>query len=342
MCYRLKRAIMKGIIAGKQKKQPFDYAAGENFTINGDEDWTVNNSYYFSAHDPVTGESLYCRLGVRSVHSEVWFCYSKGDKVYVHEDMIYTSGSPLKVAKTCDKWGFSYSGVLNCNGESVRAEFSGEFTASDEAVDFFCHMPAIRTATAMAGEKWNKTFFSEVRKNNQVHYEQYGRLTGTISLDGVTKQIDLPCTRDHSFGKRDWNYMNNHLWLMAVSDGWQINFSMVSYPAMSLIEVGNVKSPGMPMAYILSADYDRRALLSGDAIEGIEVKLKLTDGRTISVKANTEHYKEYIFQGGEYRLIEGVGNFVVDGEKLRGNVEVGFNREKGRFFNGKGIEELKF
>ena len=83
MCYRLKRAIMKGIIAGKQKKQPFDYAAAENFAINGDEDWTVNNSYYFSAHDPVTGESLYCRLGVRSVHSEVWFCYSKGDKVEV-------------------------------------------------------------------------------------------------------------------------------------------------------------------------------------------------------------------------------------------------------------------
>lgn len=341
MSFKLKTLFMKSIIAKKQRKKPFDYDAGENFALDENADPTNNNSYYFSAHGAESGQSLYCRLGLRSTHSEVWFYYSDGVNRYALKDMLYKDNSPLKVHKSDNGWVIEYSGILTRgDGQSVSAEFNGEFASSESAVDFFCHMPPIRTAKAMAGEKWTKSFFAEVQNNNQVHYEQTGRLCGTLVLDGENTKIDLPCVRDHSFGKRDWNYMNNHLWLMAVNEKNQLNFSMVSYPAMSILEVGNFKSEGRPMAYMLEADYDRTAVAAGYAPDNLGLHLTLDDGRTLDVSAIKTDEESYVFQDGDYTLIEGVADFNINGEKYRGILEVGFNKDKTRFYNGKEIKDL--
>lgn len=338
MCYKLKTLFMKGIIAKKQKNKPFDYEAAENFELCDDADPTVNNSYYFSAHG--ASESLYCRLGKRSTHNEVWFYYSVDERRYVLKDMLNRGGSPLKVIKSEGGWYIHYCGELTReDGKAVIAEFEGEFASDQPPVDFFSHMPPVRTAKAMAGEKWNKQFFDEVQSNNQVHYEQTGRLCGALKIDGEEKKIDLPCVRDHSFGKRDWSYMNNHLWLMAVNENSQLNFSMVSYPAMTVLEVGNFKGKDAPMAYVLNASYDRELIAAGCAPEKQELSLKLDNGRTLNVSVSKTDEEVYLFGG--YKLIEGIAEFTIDGEKYRGILEVGFNEDNGRIFNGREIRKLK-
>ncbi|MCH5350903.1 MAG: hypothetical protein J1F39_02915 [Clostridiales bacterium] len=342
MSFKLKTLFMKSIIAKKQRKNPFDYEAGESFVLDENADPTLNNSYYFSAHGAESGQSLYCRLGVRSCHSEVWFYYSDGLNRYALKEMLYKDNPPLKVRKTDSGWKVEYSGVLTRgDGQKITAEFNGDYTSSESAVDFFSHMPAVRTAKAMAGEKWTKQFFAEVQNNNQVHYEQTGRLVGNLTLGGEAVKIDLPCVRDHSFGKRDWNYMNNHLWLMAVNETSQLNFSMVSYPAMSILEVGNFKSENRPMAYMLEADYDRAAVACGAAPDNLGLKITLDDKRTLDINVTKSDEDSYVFQDGDYTLIEGVADFTVNGEKYRGILEVGFNKDGARIYNGREIRELK-
>ena len=341
MCFQLKTLFMKRMIAKKQKRQPFDFAAGEAFALRPDDDDTINNSYYFSAHSVKTKESLYVRLGIRNCHSEVWFFYSDGANRYVLQSMLHRE-APLKVFKSERGWRVLYEGELTRgDGKTVSAAFDGEYTSDQPPVDFFGDMPPVRMAKAMAGEKWTKQFFAEVQRNNQVHYEQTGRLCGTLRLDGEVRNIDMPCVRDHSFGKRDWNYMNNHLWLMAVNETSQLNFSMVSYPAMTVLEVGNFKSENRPMAYMLKASYDREAIARGAIPEKMALSLLLDDQRTLKIDAITTDEETYLFQNGEYRLIEGIAEFTIDGERYRGILEVGFNQDKSRFFNGKEIRKLK-
>ena len=342
MCYKLKTRFMKNMIAKKQKAQPFDFEAGEQFTLQQDDDATINNSYYFSAHSVKTKESLYVRLGIRNCHSEVWFFYSNAHDRYVLKNMLHQDRVPLKVFRTEKGWRIQYEGELTRgDGQAVSAEFDGEYTSNQAPVDFFGDMPPVRMAKAMAGEKWTKAFFAEVQSNNQVHYEQTGRLLGTLKIDGEVHNIDLPCVRDHSFGKRDWNYMNNHLWLMAVNETSQLNFSMVSYPAMTLLEVGNFKAANKPMAYMLEASYERSAIASGSIPESMTLTLALDNQHKIDVAVETTDEETYLFQNGDYRLIEGIAEFTIDGEKYRGILEVGFNQDTSRFFNGKQIRKLK-
>lgn len=342
MMYSLKTSLMKKIIAKKQRNQPFDYAASESYSLKPNEDPVVNNSYYFSAHDTNTDESFYCRLGIRSSHSEVWFYYANGKNRYVLKTMLFKEDAPLKVTKSENGWSITYRGELTKeDSKSVFSEFEGEFTSNEPPIDFFSHMPPIRTAKAMAGEKWNKQFFKEIQSNNQVHYEQTGRLKGTLKIDGYTAHIDLPCVRDHSYGKRDWNYMNNHLWIMAVNDKSQLNFSMVSYPAMTVLEVGNYKSEGKPMAYMLDASYDRALVSQGSVPERLKLELTLNDKSKLSIEAKRTDTETYLFQNGDYCLIEGIGDFTVNGEAFRGIIEIGSNRDKTRIFNGNDIRNLK-
>lgn len=333
---------MKKIIAKKQKNKPFDYAAAESFRLNGEEDDTVNNSYYFSAHGVQSGESLYCRLGLRNSHAEVWFYYAKENKRYCLKQLLFEKNAPLTVCREGGEWRVTFNGTTEDeSGKEVDAQFCGVFSSTAEPVDFFCNMPPVRTAKAMAFEKWDKAFFAEVQKNNQVHYEQTGVLRGVLTLDGEKYKISLPCVRDHSYGKRDWNYMNNHLWLMAICDESQLNFSMVSYPAMTLLEVGNFKRGNDPMAYVLKAEYDRDSVARGTVPAKLSLKLHLDDKSAIEIEADKIDEETYLFQNGEYRLIECIAQFTIEGKPYRGIVEMGFNEEKSRWFNGKEIKKLK-
>ncbi|MGN0818192.1 MAG: hypothetical protein ACI4L9_04405 [Candidatus Coproplasma sp.] len=342
MFYRLKTSMMKAIIAKKQKNQPFDFDAAEAFCLKPDDGDDINNSYYFSAHDVDSSKSLFLRLGVRNCFSEVWFYYSDGEDRYVCEDEIFKENCPLKVNKSGQEWRVIFCGKLkDGKGEEVDAKFIGAFKATAPAIDFFSDMPPVRTAKAMAFEKWTKNYFAEVQSNNQVHYEQTGIFSGSLEIDGQTKEISMPCVRDHSFGKRDWNYMNNHLWLMAVNGNSQLNFSMVSYPAMTMLEVGNYCSQDKPAAYVLSAEYDRKSVAECKVPENFEITLDLTDGTKLNVKASKRDQVRYTFADGKYVLVEGVADYEINGRKLRGIFEIGANADSARIFNGVKTGRLK-
>lgn len=334
---------MNSILKKRKKKKPFDLEYSENFFASED-DFNINNSYYFSCHDYKKKESLYVRLAYRGTSVvETWVFFQKEDKSYYHDVLYYkTEDTPLFVKKIdTSVYEIKFKGQLKDEkGEYVSAELEFIFEPTREVVDFFYHAPTITMAKAIAFEKWSEQYFKQYQENDQVHYEQVGNVKGKILLGDESHLIDLPAVRDHSHGKRDWTYMNNHIWLMGVSKTKELNFSMVSYPTMTLLETGNYFSD-KDCYYILKCDYDRNLFIKDVAPEYFEMKFKMTNKKTYIAKVKKINETPYLFQDGGYLLIEGICEIDIDGEKIRGILEVGFNKNKDRYFNGHKVKELK-
>ena len=337
MFFSLKKKIMVHAIAKRNLEHPFDFAAAEHFTLDGVKDTMVNNSYYFSAHNEHL--SFYARLGKRINQDETWFVVFVDGKLYSLQQEVFPAGaSPLRVENKDGKWTVSYEGILN---ENDAICFQGTFVARQAPIDFTSNMPAARMATGMANEKWSKAFFAELQTiSGQCHYEQEGILEGSFTLNGKAVEFSLPCVRDHSFGKRDWNYMNNHLWLMAVSSPAQFNYSLVSYPALSVLEVGNYRDDA-GQHYMLQADLDLQLVANGSIPKELSLNVLLDNRRSIPVQAKVLAGVTYHFQDGQYILHENIAEFTIDGKNCRGILEIGFNRDGKRYFNQRNLTEIK-
>ena len=328
---------MSKAINKRNQEHPFDYQYAENFSLDGVEDPWINNSYYFSAHDEKM--SIFARLGKRVNADETWFAVYYENKIYSLKQEFFPNGaSPIVVEKIDDQWTLSYQGKLNDNDE---IDFHAKFVAIQKTIDFTSNMPAERMATGIANEKWNKAFFEQLQNvSGQCHYEQEGVLEGQLTLNGQTIDFHLPCVRDHSFGRRDWNYMNNHLWLMAVSSSRQLNYSFVSYPVMSALEVGNYRNE-TGMHYLMQADLDFHKINQGVIPQELSLNVKLDNGQTIQVAAKVLAGVTYHFQDGQYILHENIAEFSIDGNVCRGILEIGFNRDSSRYFNQRDLNSIK-
>lgn len=337
MFFSFKKRIMCRAIAKRNKQLPFDYNYAENYSLEGETDTLLNNSYYFSAHDE--NMSFFARLGRRVDKEETWFVVYVNGKLYSLDQESFPQGtSPLKAEKKNGLWTISYQGRL---GEQDEIMFHATFTPRQQPIDFSSHMPAERMATGVANERWNKHFFGELQHiSGQCHYEQEGGLNGRMTLNGEAIDFSLPCVRDHSFGRRDWNYMNNHLWLMAVSSSRQFNYSLVSYPVMTALEVGNYRDED-GQHYMLRADLNFRKVCDGSIPQELSLNVLLDDGRSLPVQVKKITGVTYHFQDGQYILHENIAEFLIDGHPCRGILEIGFNRDNKRYFNQRDLNTIK-
>lgn len=337
MFFGLKKCLMQKAIEKRIEQNPFDYQYAENYALGENDDSLMNNSYYFSAHD---GEmSVFARLGRRVNTDETWFAVFLDGQMYSLQQECFQNGqSPLHVERNEDSWLVSFHGRLN---ENDYVTFSAIFHPTQAPIDFTSNMPAVRMAVGIANEKWNKTFFEQLQLvSGQCHYEQEGMLEGQMTLNGKTYSLHLPCVRDHSFGKRDWNYMNNHLWLMVVSPVRQFNYSLVSYPVLSVLEVGHYRDE-TGMRYMMKADLDFRQVSQGCIPSELSFRMKLNDESDIAVGVKVLAGRTYHFQNGQYILHENIAEFTLDGESCRGILEIGFNRDGNRYFNQKDLRSIR-
>ena len=337
MFFNLKKKLMCRAIDKRNGQRPFDYQYAENFSLEGVDDSWINNSYYFSAHDEKM--SVFTRLGRRVNAEETWFAVYLDGKLYSLKQEFFPQGqSPIVVEKAGEDWTIAYRGTLNDHDEIL---FQAKFVAKQNPVDFTSHMPAARMATGMANEKWSKAFFEELQNiSGQCHYEQEGILEGQLTLNGKTVDFQLPCVRDHSFGKRDWNYMNNHLWLMAVAPDHQFNYSLVSYPVMSVLEVGHFRDDA-GMHCMWQADLDFSMIDKGTIPHELSLNVTLDNGKAIPVRAKVLAGVTYHFQDGQYILHENIAEFTIDGKTGRGILEIGFNHDNNRFFNQRELNSIR-
>ncbi len=332
MITHLKERLFCRILEKRRRANPFDAQSAELFTPPKDADEFHNNSYYFSCHD-MAGNSLLLRHAQRGQKStEVWLAYkdAKGN-TYINEQQLYIGEAPPSavVCKEVSKaWDFSYIGNLKNmqSGKTVSAKITGEFLATADIFDFGYHLDSRVIAKSIAKEKWSKAFFAALKENNQVHYEQPGKVSAFITIGTKTTNLNMPAMRDHSYGKRDWNYMNKHFWLMAIfEDESHLNANMVSYPAVKRLETGYLVETHT--VGVEQAELDTKMPTLGVPQE-FSYRAKLLSGKSIVVNCKCEAVFEFPFGG--YTIYEGIGAFDLAGKKGRGVLEFGYNDDKKR------------
>lgn len=331
---RLKMSLIRRSLDKRRISSPFVVEAAEHFSLPLDADETQNNSYYFSCHD-MQGNSLLMRYAKRGQNqTEVWFAYKDAaSNAYVNERQLYIgedAPAGVRCRETGEVWDFFYDGELKnlSSGKRCAAHFRGTFCATGGIFEFGHDVDSSVLAAAIAKEKWSRAFFADLQQNDQVHYEQQGRVEGVLEIDGARISCALPAMRDHSYGKRDWRYMNRHFWLMALlEDGGSLNANMVSYPALRALQTGYFVSK-QGVSCITEAKI-LEDIAPGAVPDAFSYKAKRADGKEFTVVCKKERQFDFPFDG--YTLYEGIGTFDVDGIAGRGILEFGWNSDAARY-----------
>lgn len=334
---KLKFSIIKNQIEKRKKQNPFDVEAAEKYEIPDGETNHPNNSYYFSMHD-LTGKSILFRLAKRGDRNELWCVYHDvNGNSYVNRDMLANEESLASVncIEVGKEWQFQFRGPMinlkNKEAQPIEASLTGTFKSTAPIFEFSRQSDAAPTARAIAREKLSKSFLKELSENHQVHYEQAGHVTGTFELEGQTIPIDIRAMRDHSFGKRDWGYMDRHVWLMALLEtGEVLNVNMVRYPAIFELQHGYFEKDGK-YTCVDSIDEMDKISLSGDVPQSIACQIKLVDGRILTMTSQKEIEVHFPFDNGIYTIFEGISSIEINGVKGRGIIEFGYHCDKNRW-----------
>lgn len=310
---------------------------------------TYNDSYYFTAHGQ-DGSALITRLGFRADgKNEQWFILISADGVEyrVDESAVappadHTSGNLRYLClNPGSSWEIRYDGPLVSGGKSVEGSFKGIFSSDLPIFDFGTDMPPGPMAEAMAGHDWSKEWFEKLKGYSQVHYEQGGSLRGELKAGDERAFFDFPSVRDHSFGPREWGFMDRHAWITAVlDDGRYFNLSLVDYPILRGIaagylaeapreQTGTAPQRGAPKRTAPGRYQPLRGFpvlddlfVDGGVPESVTFTVSRERSRTVQVKVYGERGYTWTM-GGDYSLTERISRFEIDGVPGRGILEFG-------------------
>jgi hypothetical protein len=335
---KIKKSIILKSIKSRNLKSPFDENYAETYKLNEQSTKYNINSYYFSGHNQYNS-SVYTRIAFRGDGSvEIWFVYkdTKGF-VYFNKNQhcnVIDSPISIKCIEVGKLWELTYKGVLSLLSDlDANFDVSAKLTFSSvsKIFDFETDVDPNILATSLSKEKWDKRFRENNKINKQTHYEQQGDINLDININGVLSQVVFPGMKDHSFGYRDWSYMDKHIWLMILlGNGECLNLNMVNYPHMKL-QTGYYTKNNKTIG-ISAATPFKELDGNGSCLPSFSYFIKLTDGQTFNVSATLECEIPFSFDS-VYTICEGIGTFVVNEIKARGIIEYGYNADRTRWEN---------
>jgi len=343
---KLKKNFMLQSLKNNNRKKPFDINKADGNVLNTKAGANLTDSHYFSGHAS-SGESFFFRYAERSNGTtEVWFTLktTSGD-IYVNPTQLYPSNkcpASVKCLQIGEKMAIAYHGelaktssgendILSLDKIATSVQAAATFTATMPPFDFSTGLDPNFVAEALATEKWNKAFWKNLRLNRQVHYEQAGIIKLDITINQVTQTYVFPAMRDHSYGYRDWDYMNRHIWLMILfEDGEIINLNMVNYPHMHNLMTGYRSLDGVHTS-LRALNPLNQLGLTGFVPSEIEVSILDKNNLPVTIKGTREFVIDYSFNDGQYHIYEGVGAYQCGDKKGRGILEFGYNANTSRW-----------
>ena len=74
---------------------------------------------------------------------------------------------------------------------------------------------------------------------HQNHYEQFGDVCGTVTIDGADHQLNMNCMRDHTHGStRDWRLMRRYgIQNFRTQEGFRWGYSVATQKYVKLMVV---------------------------------------------------------------------------------------------------------
>ena len=116
------------------------------------------------------------------------------------------NGIRLEPLVPMKKWRVQYEGEMMMKNEGSittlhRVKLDAVYTSDLEYFDFDSDMEPWAVARAMAREPWTKEYFQRLKDAHQSHYEQFGDVSGTLSIDGSKRDILVNTILNKSLGK---------------------------------------------------------------------------------------------------------------------------------------------
>jgi hypothetical protein len=343
----LKQKLIEQSINRRKAEAVFDAGKADLYELPAGAEEGQNHSHYFSLHSFDTKECLFFRYARRGGNDadELWFVYRDADgTVYMQENDHVKKGekAPCRVEPSGDgkTLRFYYDGFVRRgvpDGKNMKPEGAalpltceGEFSGATLAFEFSHHMPAGTTARALSYEKLSKDFVKTLSSIHQTHYEQAGSARARITVDGTERNLKLPAIRDHSFGTREWDYMDRYVWTcVLLENGDFVHTHLVRYPAVKHLQAGLVFQGGR----VVHLDYAtplEDVPATGGVPENFAIEAVYTDGTKRRIEWNLDFAVPFLFKG-DFLVNEGVSAFVINGVRGRGITEFSYNRDRARW-----------
>ena len=201
------------------------------------------------------------------------------------------------------------------------------------------HMDPVGSALAMAEMPWSREYFRRIRSEKQVRIEQGGTLTGTVKVDSRNFEVNMSGIRDHSWGKRDWTYLNRYLWtVLALDEATEIAGMNVTYLAVSPVDYGDsfkrlasgwVAGPGGVLPVSFSTDLMD---VGGDGVipGQFTLKFRVPGSKTLTLEVDRRQPEiPWIMQNGGFEVNEAWCRVALDEVTGVGLSEFGYASNRG-------------
>ena len=200
------------------------------------------------------------------------------------EDRGWVAGGVhLEPLQPMKRWSVKFAGdmILKNEGSIVtshRVVIDAEYSSDLEYFDFDSDMDPWTVARAMAREPWSREYFDRLKAAHQSHYEQFGEVSGLVSVDGQERSLKVSVMRDHTHGSnRDWRLMHRYcLHNFTCQDGTRGFLGIVSQPGtFSFLELGYIYDKKGKKCPVQVSGSDRRAISvfhSGGGFPNMELR----------------------------------------------------------------------
>jgi hypothetical protein len=180
--------------------------------FGNERDW--NESYYFSLYDKDNDILSFMRIGIKpNRRMKELFCFfimpdgaligKKEHEGYALFPSFSAGGLVFNIMRPEKLWRLSFNGELMKLSGATKTPTAAFFDLVFETLN-----PVFDYRECVSGEKEaaSKSIASE-------HLEQFGKITGSLSIDGKEYKINGLGERDHSWGVREWNAPKMWAWL---------------------------------------------------------------------------------------------------------------------------------
>lgn len=251
-----------------------------------DPDWS--ESFYFNFYDRKSGILAFMRIGITpNKGKKNFFCglIMPDGEFLVNKSELGLLGEPLEAGplrfeKIAPErlWLLSFDGHLlrqepgAPGGRAKRVQFKILFESLNEIFDY-------RECVSGRKEIVSGRVASE-------HLEQFGRATGSMSVDGSGFEISALGERDHSWGVRDWNAPKMWVWLTCqFSEEHALNVTKLVMGDEE-VDAGFVHKRGRNLP-VISAEIETR-YSEGGVPSSLKLRLKDGEGRLHDIDATIE------------------------------------------------------
>ncbi|MCK5249499.1 MAG: hypothetical protein KAJ98_06000 [Spirochaetaceae bacterium] len=348
---RIKNVLAAALVKSGAKRRPdwqsASLADGRVPVPEAVEEENYNDSFVFQGAG-ADGSVLLTRLGFRSggKEAEVWFWGVFDGERYANDERIVeltSDADPSEIAAAGLKyeliaegeWRLTYNGTLNGTPSEVSLIWKADAAMYCSAD----HMDTRGTARAMAEMPWSREYFERIRSEKQVRIEQGGILTGTVRVGGRSFDIGMRGIRDHSWGKRDWTYLNRYLWtVIALDEETEIAGLKVTYLAVSPVDYGDsfkrlasgwVAGPDGVLPVSFATDLME---VGGDGtVPGkFTLQFRVPGSKVLTLEVDRRQPEiPWLMQNGEFEVNEAWCGITLDGVKGVGLSEFGYAADRG-------------